>query len=176
MSNIFIFGYGSLIAAWGINGRNMNHIYSEKELKECVLNGYKRSFNANYGDHDLCPRFFGITREDGAKTNGVIFKIRPYDIRPFVASEGGDSVYYFVNVRDLITGLPNSFFGPKDRVFTCVTKHPSYSGKVSEMYIYRCARALSFRSPRFRKEFGSFNDYNPGRFIDEKRSLYDFKT
>lgn len=163
----WIFGYGSLISASGVNGRSMRRIYREPDITECSLTDYKRSFCAvNPGGFDwetleTWPdiRYFGITHEAGAKTNGVIFEISANDWWPFKISEGGDRLYWFRDVSEGIV-LPKGVHLPKGaRVLTCVAKEPSTDGVVTQRYIDRCKAALSYRSPAFRAEFGEVEDY-----------------
>lgn len=167
--NILIFGYGSLISARvGLGHRNLRFPARESQFHECALSDYARSFNAVYRGwsvwedewFEVQSRFFGITKTAGARTNGVVFPLDERDIGPFINSEGGDKVYDFVDVRDLIVDLPIDL-APEIKVYACVTKRPSFDEIVSASYIERCTRALAFRSEAFRQEFNDIYAY-PG--------------
>lgn len=166
MGKIYIFGYGSLVGTSGINGRNMRRNYKERDLTECHLVDYERSFNASVPglfsesmqSWLLKPaRFFGITRSLGKITNGVVFEINTRDIPAFIASEGGGDLYNFVTVTDNIVGFKK--LKPDDVVVTCVTRFPSKQGFVTERYIDKCKNALQHRSEAFKKEFGTVESY-----------------
>lgn len=166
--NILIFGYGSLISARvGLGHRNLRFPARESQFTECALADYARSFNAVYhgwseweGEwYEVQSRFFGITKTAGARTNGVVFPLDERDIGPFINSEGGDKVYDFINVRDLIVDLPIDL-APEIKVYACVTKRPSFDGEVSASYVSRCRKALAFRSEAFQQEFGSIADFS----------------
>lgn len=165
MSTIWVFGYASLNAASGINGRGMRRKYRPRDLTECILPGYRRQLNAVYQtwDHEnarpLAVRYFGVTKQDGHSVNGVVFPIDKRDIDAFVRSEGGTQVYTFVDVTNALSFDGASPIKPGDKVYTCVPKHPSLVGIVTKSYIKRCTDALSQRSPSFQRAFGEMNSY-----------------
>lgn len=143
----------------------MRHFYRDRDFTECLLNGYRRELNATIRGYDLeldiswASRYFGITRQIGHQTNGVVFPIAARDIDPFVRSEGGDRLYAFVNVTSdlLFSGLNPLKTG--DQVYACVVKHPDKTGFVSERYLDKCRRALSARTPAFKLAFGTPESY-----------------
>lgn len=170
MSRTFVFGYGSLVSANpGLNTRFMKRRYRERDLTECALTGYARSFNAVYRGtgydkeeertFEWSSRFFGIAPQVGGRVNGIIFPLDKRDIGPFVSSEGGDKVYNFVNLRSQIIDLPEGILQEDDHIFVCVTKNPSYDGYVSNNYIDRCNAAIRHRSDAWRAEFGDIYNY-----------------
>jgi hypothetical protein len=171
MSKIYVFGYGSLIAASGVNGRNMHRRYVPSDITECSLTGYFRALNAVFRaydderDLDLSLRFFGISPSPtaGQSVNGIIFPLDRRDIDPFIRSEGGDHVYDF---RDVTKGLvfdhaQESPLKAGDKVYACIPKRPSKDGYVSRVYVDRCNRALIQRSDLFRARFGTVEGYLP---------------
>ncbi len=166
MSQTFIFGYASLCGRSGVNGRGMQHFFRNRDFTECVLNGYRRELNATISGFDpeyridWSSRYFGITRQDGHQTNGVVFPIAPRDISAFIRSEGGDRLYYFLPVTESIV-FPEgrSPLKPGDKVYTCVVKRPDKTGRVSQLYVTKCNKALSARTPAFRAAFGTVESY-----------------
>ncbi len=164
-TNIWAFGFGSLLAVSGIRGRGMWNLYKPSDLTECLLNGYRRELNATIHGYDeeyqlsWSSRYYGITRQPGAQTNGVVFPIAAHDIDPFVRSEGGDRLYAFVDVTsDLVFAGPSPL-KTGDQVYACVVRRPDKTGYVSKLYIEKCRRALSARSPSFQAAFGTLESY-----------------
>jgi hypothetical protein len=171
MSRLFIFGYGSLIAASGVNGRNMRRRYTERDITECSLSGYSRALNAVFRtydyehDLDLSARFFGISPASSAdqSVNGIVFELDRRDIDPFIRSEGGDHVYDFrdVTAKIVFDHGQESPLKPGDKVYACIPKRPSKDGYVSRSYVKRCNDALIQRSDLFRERFGTVEQYLP---------------
>lgn len=159
----FIFGYGSLVGASGINGRGMRRFYQDKDLTETYLNNYKREVNARAGERSCS--YYGISYALGHKTNGVIFEINEEDIFNFKISEGFGlgkfRPYNLVDVTDLVDY--NVWKG--NRVLTCVTNNKAI-GKdiwIADHYRVKVYEALICRSPEFKKNFSpdiSANFYN----------------
>jgi hypothetical protein len=79
----YIFGYGSLLYANGINGRGMKRIYTDDDLIPCILNGYYRAWNAVHNG----IRYLGISPNPTSSINGVVFLIDKCDIAAFRKSE-----------------------------------------------------------------------------------------
>lgn len=169
---LWIFGYGSLIAASGINGRGMRRHYTEEDITECSVVGYKRRLNAPFPVYNqldehgntINVRFFGITPEENSIVNGVLFPIAHEDVNQFINSEGGDIVYNFqiIPFEDVVFDhmQPNPIRVPEDaRIYSCIPKNPSSKGYVTNNYAYRCNQALNKRSALFKQRFGKFYDY-----------------
>ncbi len=165
MSTTYVFGYASLVGRSGVNGRGMRHFYRNRDFQEVILNGYRRELNATIRGYDAemdwawSSRYFGITKQPGHQTNGVIFPIAPRDIAPFVMSEGGDRLYHFINVTPDMLFPKGSPLKDGDRVYTCVVRRPDKTGLVTERYLEKCRRALSSRSPAFVAAFGALDSY-----------------
>lgn len=137
------FGYGSLLSAQGINEHKFDEHYEESDLKEAVLHGYKREWNAREGD----DRYLGLVKKQSSSTNGVIFNVKPKHTDAFKISEGVPKLYTVVEVGSEIVPRQN------EKVFTLVTKHPSSEGEIHEGYSQQVGDALMFRSDKFQKEF-----------------------
>lgn len=164
-TNLWVFGYASLCGRSGVNGRGMRHHYRDKDFTEAVLTGYRRELNATFrwwdeeGQIGEGLRYFGITKQDGHVTNGVVFPIAARDIAAFIRSEGGDRLYTFVDITsDLVFAGPSPL-KPGDRVYTCVVRNPDKTGFVSNLYRLKVEKALSARSAAFRAQFGAFDSY-----------------
>lgn len=149
----YVFGYGSLLLAQGINGRGMTHRYTNKELFPCELKGYERSMCGYFGGRN----FYGLLEAKGAVVNGVIFKIHDwYDYRAFLASEGATSyfkkyrTYWPIRVTDKI-----DIAAPKGhRIMTLVCKEDkSNVGRVERSYINLCHTGARLWGPAFEKRF-----------------------
>jgi hypothetical protein len=159
----WIFGYGSLLIAEGINGRNMNYQYSEEDLFEVTLKGFRREWNAVAWNN----RFLGLAIDPNSSVNGVVFKIHSEaDYLAFLRSECSlptdpKPAYTLLEVTAQIDSVSDfraywSFthaFTPGDLVYTCVTTSPSYSGTVPKYYKDLIMRALKTRGKQFAKEF-----------------------
>lgn len=145
----------------------MHKWYRPKHLTECLLNGYLRELNAtirgSYTDDEgvwaWSSRYFGLTPQPGAVTNGVVFPIAPRDIDPFVRSEGGDKLYHFVDITSSLQFAGPNPMKPGDRAYTCVVKRPDKTGYVNELYKFKVSKALSARTPAFRAQFGEIASY-----------------
>ena len=146
---IFIFGYGSLIYANGINGRGLHKKYSDSELFPTTLFGYRREWNAL--DKDSYT-YLGLTNDPEGIVNGVIFPLAQndfdYDEKKFNASESTGTLYNLINVTDKI-----SLKLDDHQVYTEVTIKPSYEGKIPKSYIKMLQEGLKIRGPEFTKEF-----------------------
>jgi hypothetical protein len=121
---VYIFGYGSLIFAEGINGRGLKKTYKERDLIVTRLNGYRREWNALDTDGWT---YLGLVEDPVASVNGVLFPLETdlADIRNFDTSEAVHTLYELVDVADLVEAFPGSI------VLTDVIKHPSYGGTKS---------------------------------------------
>ena len=143
---VYIFGYGSLIFAEGINGRGLKKTYRERDLLVTRLNGYRREWNALDADGWT---YLGLIEDPGASVNGVLFQLETdlADIRNFDTSEAVHTLYELVDVADLVEIFPGSI------VLTDVIKHPSYGGKIDPEYRATIEKGLQIRGPEFRAEF-----------------------
>ena len=147
MKNIvYIFGYGSLISAEGINGRGLRKTYTERDLIVTRLKGYRREWNALDADGWT---YLGLVEDPGASSNGVLFPLETdlSDIRSFDTSEAVHTLYELVDVADLVETFPGSI------VLTDVIKHPSYGGRIDPEYRALIEKGLQIRGPVFRDEF-----------------------
>lgn len=152
----WIFGYGSLIFPWGINGRGMVREYAESDLHLARLSGYRRAWNAYYRSE----LYLGISPKPDSTVNGVIFTIDAEDMPAFLKSEGfgtKDSNYNLEDVTDLIDA-PVGLYG--DKVFTCVTKNPDVKGMISTRYQNIVEEGLQHRGSEFRDEFFRTTDWS----------------
>lgn len=149
----YVFGYGSLLLAHGINGRGMKHRYTNKELTPCTLQGYERSMCAFFGGRN----FYGLLEEPKAEVNGVIFKIHDwYDYRAFLHSEGATAHY-----RKFRTYWPIRVTDKLDikapvghRVMTLLCKSDkSKLGRIQRSYIHLCHEGAKIWGPEFEKKF-----------------------
>lgn len=148
-----IFGYGSLIHPFGINGRGMRYWYKDKDLTEATLVGYTRNWNAHIigVKGDYFTSFLGIQQSNNPLTriNGVVFEINLWDLPQFLASEGfmlDNPAYEFRKVN--VAGF-------KD-VYTCVLQSTLPSVKnsvVSSQYLNKVKDYLKLRGKDFSKEF-----------------------
>ena len=134
----YVFGYGSLLLADGVNGRGMRHRYTDDELTPCELTGYERSFCGFFGGRN----FYGILEKPKSVVNGVIFKIHDwYDYRSFLHSEGATSqyrrhrTYWPIRVTDKL-----DITAPKGhRVMTLLCKTNRIDkGRAEHRYIHLC--------------------------------------
>jgi hypothetical protein len=143
---VYIFGYGSLIFAEGINGRGLKKIYRESDLRVTRLKGYRREWNALDADGWT---YLGLVEDSASSVNGVLFPLETdmADIRNFDTSEAVHTLYELVDVADLVENFPGSI------VLTDVIKHPSYGGKINPEYRALVDRGLQIRGNEFREEF-----------------------
>jgi hypothetical protein len=143
---VYIFGYGSLICAEGINGRGLKKLYTESDLIVTRLKGYRREWNALDADGWT---YLGLVEDAGSRVNGVLFPLETdrADIRKFDTSEAVHTLYELVDVADLVKPFPGSI------VLTDVIKHPSYGGKIDPVYGALIEKGLQIRGPEFRAEF-----------------------
>lgn len=164
---MFIFGYGSLLAEIGINGRNLSKKYSDSDLQEVKLNDYQRCWNAvcDYGGGSM--RFLGLIENSNSYVNGVIFPIDYYDIDAFLTSEGSHPtakfpVYKLVDVSDKV--YPKQIH----QVYTCVTTRPQNDIEIPFYYLQIIGKCLTIRGKEFESEFW--------KTTEEDESLIDFKN
>ena len=150
----YVFGYGSLLLAHGVNGRGMKKRYADKDLIPCELTGYTRSMCGFFGGRN----FYGLLENKKAVCNGVVFQIASwYDYRAFLHSEGATSgykkvrTYWPINVTDKITG----FKAPKGhRIVTLLCKEDkSGLGRSERRYISLCHEGAKIWGPAFEKKF-----------------------
>ncbi len=147
MANVvYIFGYGSLIYAGGINGRGLIKKYTEQDIIVTRLKGYRREWNALDVDGWT---YLGLVEDQESTTNGVLFPLETdlTDIRNFDTSEAVHTLYELVDVADLVEDFPGSV------VLTDVIKHPEYGGKIDPAYRAMIDAGLEIRGPVFREEF-----------------------
>jgi hypothetical protein len=156
---MWIFGYGSLIYAEGLNRRGLIKQYKEKDLIETTLIGYKRSYNADIIEQHM--RFFGLEQNIKYNTNGTLFELIDEDFNEFSISEGlnyKNSIYWLKNIyNDLIIKPKNT-----QLVLTCMTINPTFKSPVPEYYYKIIQEALKVRSKEFVEIFNKTNyDYLP---------------
>jgi hypothetical protein len=149
---IYIFGYGSLLYAKGINGRGMKRIYTDDDLIPCFLSGYERSWNAVH----CGTRYLGIYPNPTSSINGVIFPIDACDIDPFRESECSSvtnpkPTYNIVDVAAQIKTIPS--IADTNTIFTCVTANPSQKGTIHPSYLRHINDALTVRGQQFANNF-----------------------
>lgn len=147
---LYVFGYGSLIYPDGINGRGMQHVYTEDDLRPVRLYGYQRCWNAAYGD----LLFLGCRHEKDATMNGVIFPVDQSDFPAFTSSEMSSPscrypLYTFVNVTNRVSVILST----DDIILCCVTKSPAVQGTIRPYYLRYIADGLEHRGSEFTKEF-----------------------
>ena len=150
----YVFGYGSLLLAHGVNGRGMKHRYIDKELCPCELRGYDRSMCGFFGGRN----FYGLLENKKGFSNGVVFKIHDwYDYRAFLNSEGSTAKYrkqrsyWPIRVTDQITGwkVPDGH-----RVMTLLCKEDkSLKGRAEPRYIALCHNGAKIWGPKFEERF-----------------------
>jgi hypothetical protein len=154
---LYIFGYGSLLYAPGINGR-MQRVYKESDLTEAWLYGYRREWNAVWSDNGV--RYLGLRPMSQGFVNGVLFPLDEDDFEDFATSEGSGRgmihpMYRFIDVRTQIGVFEESnlVLSPADRVLTCVTVNPTTDGEIAVQYVNIIKEALQVRGPAFAAEF-----------------------
>ncbi|MGA3052562.1 MAG: gamma-glutamylcyclotransferase family protein [Chitinispirillaceae bacterium] len=157
MANVvYIFGYGSLIYADGINGRGLTKTYSEQDLIVTRLRGYRREWNALDADGWT---YLGLVEDPESTVNGVLFPLETdlTDIRNFDTSEAVHTLYELVDVADLVEDFPGSL------VLTDVIKRPRYGGRIDPDYQATISAGLAIRGPVFKDEFQrtTFSDGRP---------------
>lgn len=150
----YFFGYGSLMQAYGINGRQMLKHYKAEDIIPCGLDGYQRSMCAYFGSRI----FYGLMKDKSASCNGIVFKVNSwYDYRVLLQSEGATAAfrdlrtYWPINVTKQITGWDI----PKDsRVITLLCKEDkSRIGRAEPSYIRICHEAAVMLGETFEKRF-----------------------
>ena len=150
----YIFGYGSLLLAYGVNGRGMKKRYVDKDLEPCELTGYARSMCGFFGGRN----FYGLLENKAAACNGVVFKLEDwYDYLAFLYSEGAtfgygkNRTYWPISVTDKITGWK----APKgNRVITLLCKEDkSGLGRSEKRYISLCHEGAKIWGPTFEQRF-----------------------
>jgi len=153
---VYIFGYGSLIYADGINGRGLTKTYSEQDLIVTRLRGYRREWNALDAD---AWTYLGLVEDPESMVNGVLFPLETdlTDIRNFDTSEAVHTLYELVDVADLVEDFPGSL------VSTDVIKRPRYGGRIDPDYQATISAGLAIRGPVFKDEFQrtTFSDGRP---------------
>ncbi len=150
--SFYVLGYGSLVGAVGVNGRGMTKQYKPKDLTETYLNDYERHLEAGMRGG---VNYYGISPKKGSRVNGVVFKIKRKDVRPFLGSEGfgfpeGVRPYKMVDVTDKVDLKVDG------RIWACVSNH-RFVTEVAPGYFHRVAEALKERSPKFCAEFAPFD-------------------
>ena len=150
----YVFGYGSLLLAYGVNGRSMGKQYKDKDLIPCELKGYERSMCGFFGGRN----FYGLLENKSAVCNGVVFKIRDwYDYRAFLFSEGATAAYkahrtyWPIRVTDQITGWK----APKGTRIMTLLCHDDKSnvGRTEKRYVRLCHEGAKIWGPAFEKKF-----------------------
>lgn len=138
-----IFGYASLMSANGINEHDLPEKFHTDELTTAVLKDHKRSWNAFDGKY----RYLGVTKQEGARINGVLFSIKPGDLPKFNESEGVPTLY---NLKDV-----TNYIEPRqsDKVFTLVTNSPTKKGNINEGYRRQVEDAAASHGKEFSDEF-----------------------
>lgn len=145
LKTVWIFGYGSLIYPDGINGRGMKYHYNDNDLKEVILRGYKREWNALA----FRTRYLGIVKSQFHWVNGVIFQIHSQeDLEALKRSEMAGVVYDFVDVTENVEPKPNNSI-----ILTCVTINPTREGHVAPYYKDIIEYALKVRGKKFEDAF-----------------------
>jgi hypothetical protein len=148
---MYIFGYGSLIDADGINGRGMSRHYTKADLTEVTLDGYARNWHAYiyYKDTShVMSSYLGICKGKGS-INGVVFPIEERDLEAFLTSEGfymNQPPYTLENVK--IKGFED--------VWSCVLSKPAVDLKINSVplrYLLRVRHYLENRGKKFAKQF-----------------------
>jgi len=150
----YVFGYGSLLLAHGINGRGMKKKYKDSDLIPCTLNGFARSMCGFFGGRN----FYGLLENKKASCNGVIFKIHDwYDYRSFLYSEGATSgyrqhrTYWPIRVTTKITGCKKP---TGHRVMTLLCKEDKANvGRVEKSYIHLCHEGAKLWGAEFEQTF-----------------------
>lgn len=163
---MLIFGYGSLIAPNGINGRNLSIFYEDRDLTVCELNGFKRVWNATWNE----LRFLGLIEDNHSHLNGVTFELNDEDLDLFLSSEcssveDSNPVYRLVEVTD------NIFPKPNDKTFTCLTVRPRNDTEIPFYYIKTLNKCLDIRGQKFERKFWNTTEKDD----DLVRELYEFR-
>jgi cation transport regulator ChaC len=145
-NTVYIFGYGSLIYAEGINGRGLVKTYTEQDLIVTRLKGYRREWNALDADGWT---YLGLAEDPESTVNGILFPLETdrKDIRNFDTSEAIHTLYDLVDVTDLVEADPDAL------VLTDVTKHPQYGGKIDPDYWAMLNTGFKIRGAAFQAEF-----------------------
>lgn len=157
----WIFGYGSLINARGINDRGMAHKYKPGDLHIARLTGYKRAWECSHQG----VLYLGISPCPGSVINGVIFRISQEDVKPFLQSEASDCAngsYIIAEVTDKVDVL-SDFEGV---IRTCVTRAPTQRGVIATYYQKLVEDALQERGKAFRDEFFKTTDWSAFKHQD----------
>lgn len=95
-SEIYVFGYGSLLHSAGWRGRELSHRIKPEDLTECDLRDYRRGPYGRYGSNN----FYGIVREKGSIVNGVVVKIQdPISWYHLMRSECVAGIFRYYNYR-----------------------------------------------------------------------------
>ena len=151
----YIFGYGSLITPWGINGRKMSRFYTDYDLTPALLFGCRREWNTVYNGQKYLGLILGL-EPLLHYANGVIFPISDSDLLPFSDSEGiGDKfnppMYTLENVTEFIT--TSLTIKPEDQIFTCVTVNPTSKGIIPPHYMPIIEEGFKLWGPKFKQTF-----------------------
>lgn len=171
---VFFFGYGSLMAAAGVNGREMLHTYKDSELIPARLHDYERGMNACYATRN----FYGLLPKKGSVVNGVIFPIaEKYDYRALLKNEGAvkafkqHQVYWATRVTDQMEYLTD-FTLPKGwRVMTLVCHQDKTGwGHVDPWYVSHCDEYARQWGKEFYQEFLNTGGWNVKKWNDYKSS------
>lgn len=144
---IYVFGYGSLIYADGINHRGLKKKYKESDLQTATLQGYRREWNAVDKDGYT---YLGLVKDKGSKVNGVLFQLDTddHDIKSFERSEADGVLYDLVNVTEDVTPKEKGY-----KIYTDVTRSPKYEGDIDPKYLEMVNKGLAKRGSDFMKEF-----------------------
>lgn len=148
VQSLYIFGYGSLISADGINGRGMKKIYIEEDLIPAKLCRYKREWNAVHEG----IRYLGCVENFKASMNGVLFRLNPEDFNAFQESEMslGKNRLYTMESVDRYVEAPVVM---NERIYTCLTTNPSSEGTIQEWYVNIVREGLKIRGKKFTENF-----------------------
>ncbi len=75
-NKLYMFGYGSLMFASGINGRGMHRTYTNSDLKIATLSNFKRGLSVSLNKAD----YYGISYSKNDNVVGMVFEITKSDL------------------------------------------------------------------------------------------------
>ncbi len=159
LTNYFVFGYGSLMYPWGINGRRMIHNYEWVDLQTATLSNFERGMFAGFDRYS----FYGIIPNGNHNMNGVVFKIdTKRDLHNFLMSEGaaqeqkgwfpGGKLTY--NLKDVTHRISDVRLPRGATVYTLVCDRDESAGRpVRPGYRRNVWRGIEHWGSDFRREF-----------------------
>jgi hypothetical protein len=156
----------------GINGRGMEHQYTNEEMIPVQLNGYKRSFCAGYED----LTFYGIYEKKDSWINGVIFPIySQYDYDMLLLDEGVFQVPPLYTLKDVAPDIHFVYNYPRKISVTIGLIGniiDTDTGYMPEYYVRHVWDGIQYHGTQFTDDFLRSGGVSPEQCTFDQDILY----